>query len=601
MPSITATLRAHLRSLSTASLPSHVKDASPNDDTHTTDIRSAWQHLYTSHFHPSPAPSLSSAAPPSAVPIPRFYFGPACPPSPSSSSAPTSPSPSSVTSAFHSAALHLHLTHLSATLLDDSDLTSLYLALHPPHPPFAPQSPRSPSPSSPSPPSPLPSTSLSFSSSLLCPSPLLFPLDAPLTYPIYASLLPLLPPPKRALLSPLLYASLPSPPPSPTSPPSCPTPRTLLLSLLYLTHLTPLHLALLSYSSTPPHTHLTEEDLTHLIADHLSQPPTLTSPPIDPTFLPYYVFSVVRKVWFFHARGKARVSVQQLSHSAIMHEWEWRRRGEVDPLSHPPTPTPPNPLTAQEGLAQLRTALAQASAAASAAGELIVGAPSLSSALSSCTDPGRVSATAPRPCWFSLLHAQAVYSLYLSLDRDQNGMLSRAELGLFHGGSFTSALMDALYATLPLYPSQGGQGGVEGEGGVGEEVQGELEMDYKGFLDFVLALEYPQTAPALAYFFALLDVKGVGYLDRGVLAYWFRHVRARLQELGHEGVPTCDVLCDEVLDMVSPLAVQGRITLAELQRSRCGHTVVSILTDVNGFWRYDHRETLMAQQQQQQH
>ncbi len=37
----------------------------------------------------------------------------------------------------------------------------------------------------------------------------------------------------------------------------------------------------------------------------------------------------------------------------------------------------------------------------------------------------------------------------------------------------------------------------------------------------------------------------------------------------------------------------GRITLQDLVASRCGHTVVSMLIDVNGFLRYDNRETLI--------
>ena len=44
--------------------------------------------------------------------------------------------------------------------------------------------------------------------------------------------------------------------------------------------------------------------------------------------------------------------------------------------------------------------------------------------------------------------------------------------------------------------------------------------------------------------------------------------------------------------MVCP-AVSGRITLADLISSKCGHTVISILIDVNGFWKYDNRENLM--------
>jgi serine/threonine-protein phosphatase 2A regulatory subunit B'' len=44
--------------------------------------------------------------------------------------------------------------------------------------------------------------------------------------------------------------------------------------------------------------------------------------------------------------------------------------------------------------------------------------------------------------------------------------------------------------------------------------------------------------------------------------------------------------------MVSP-TTPGRITLADLISSKCGHTVISILIDVNGFWKYDNRENLM--------
>jgi len=44
--------------------------------------------------------------------------------------------------------------------------------------------------------------------------------------------------------------------------------------------------------------------------------------------------------------------------------------------------------------------------------------------------------------------------------------------------------------------------------------------------------------------------------------------------------------------MVSP-ATPGRITLNDLISSKCGHTVISILIDVNGFWKYDNRENLM--------
>ena len=34
------------------------------------------------------------------------------------------------------------------------------------------------------------------------------------------------------------------------------------------------------------------------------------------------------------------------------------------------------------------------------------------------------------------------------------------------------------------------------------------------------------------------------------------------------------------------------ITFADLMRSGAGHTVVSMLVDVHGFWTYDNRESL---------
>lgn len=48
---------------------------------------------------------------------------------------------------------------------------------------------------------------------------------------------------------------------------------------------------------------------------------------------------------------------------------------------------------------------------------------------------------------------------------------------------------------------------------------------------------------------------------------------------------------DEIFDMVKP-ADPTFITLADLLLSGAGHTVVSMLVDINGFWTYDNRESL---------
>jgi len=47
-------------------------------------------------------------------------------------------------------------------------------------------------------------------------------------------------------------------------------------------------------------------------------------------------------------------------------------------------------------------------------------------------------------------------------------------------------------------------------------------MDYKTYLDFVLALENRQEPQSLHYLFKILDVNNQGYLDTFCLNYFFR-------------------------------------------------------------------------------
>jgi serine/threonine-protein phosphatase 2A regulatory subunit B'' len=49
---------------------------------------------------------------------------------------------------------------------------------------------------------------------------------------------------------------------------------------------------------------------------------------------------------------------------------------------------------------------------------------------------------------------------------------------------------------------------------------------------------------------------------------------------------------DEIFDMITP-EDPHKITLNDIKRSKVGGTLFSILTDVNAFWAYDNRESLM--------
>jgi len=166
--------------------------------------------------------------------------------------------------------------------------------------------------------------------------------------------------------------------------------------------------------------------------------------------------------------------------------------------------------------------------------------------------------------WFSQQTALAVYGEYLQLDADQNGMLCPAELGLYGGGGLTAPFIDNLFQECQTYDG---------------------EIDYKTYLDFVLASWYKKTAESLAYFFRLLDVQRTGALTAFEINFFFRAVVSGSREAGQEPVVLEDVR-DEIFDMVKP-ADALRITLDDLMACKVGDTVVSMLTDVHGFWAYD--------------
>jgi len=185
---------------------------------------------------------------------------------------------------------------------------------------------------------------------------------------------------------------------------------------------------------------------------------------------------------------------------------------------------------------------------------------------------------------------------YLELDADQNGMLSRSEL--------------LQYGSTKSFQQQEGMGG--GVGGDGTPQQPmrltrafidrvfqecrtfppDGEIDFKSFLDFTTAMECRSAPQALRYFFRLLDVQKVGYLNIFTINYFFREIAQLMRDNGHEVVKIEDVK-DEIFDMVKPQHPL-HITLDDLLKCNVGHTVVSMLVDINGFWAVDQHESSVA-------
>jgi Ca2+-binding EF-hand superfamily protein len=205
--------------------------------------------------------------------------------------------------------------------------------------------------------------------------------------------------------------------------------------------------------------------------------------------------------------------------------------------------------------------------------------------------------------WFSAATAIRVYSQYLDLDQDQNGLLSPLELSRACNGTLSDAFIHRLFQASNTY------------GG---------EMDFKAYLDFVLATEYRRTPAAMRYTFRALDTKGLGYLSLQDIRFFFSDVSSKMVAAGHESVDAANV-SDEIVDMVkrgsgntkgsSSAGHRGGgsrhhghhhhhyeealIHLDDLLKCGVGHTVLQILTDAAGFWQYDNREWLVQQQQQQ--
>lgn len=172
--------------------------------------------------------------------------------------------------------------------------------------------------------------------------------------------------------------------------------------------------------------------------------------------------------------------------------------------------------------------------------------------------------------WFSAHSALRVYGQYLNLDVDHNGMLSKEELAKYGTGTLTGVFLDRVFQECLTYDG---------------------EMDYKTYLDFVLALENRKEPQSLQYIFRLLDIQNKGHLNVFDLNFFFRAIQEQMKMHSTEPVSFDDIR-NEIFDMVKP-ADPLRITLQDLIRSGQGDTIIGILIDLNTFWAYENREVVI--------
>eukprot|EP00823_Brevimastigomonas_motovehiculus_P009181 TRINITY_DN8845_c0_g1_i1.p1 TRINITY_DN8845_c0_g1~~TRINITY_DN8845_c0_g1_i1.p1 ORF type:complete len:482 (+),score=107.63 TRINITY_DN8845_c0_g1_i1:19-1464(+) len=296
---------------------------------------------------------------------------------------------------------------------------------------------------------------------------------------------------------------------------------------------------------------LREQDLENYVYEQIPSLPQLQGLEFD--FYPYYVFTAVRKfIFFLDPTRKGKVKITDLMSSPILREFNMLRRA---------TNTSSN--------SSLPSSFSSHTSSTSSN--------HMSNASSSTLSSSSSSSSSNVKNWFSAKSALEIYAAYLALDVDHNGMLSKREFMHYNNGSLSSVFVDRLFQEYRMYESPD---------------TGEMEMDYKTFLDFALAMENKNSPEALHYFWKIFDLQHVGYITVFTLNYFFRAIVQKMSETYGHDVEIADVVSNEIFDMVKPTEAH-KITLQDLIRARVGGTVVSILSDVNAFWKYDNREVLV--------
>lgn len=284
--------------------------------------------------------------------------------------------------------------------------------------------------------------------------------------------------------------------------------------------------------------YLTEADLEIFVGDQIEMIPSLNR--IDEQFHPYYVYHAVRKFIFTlnpDDNVRKQIPITKILCSAAFQEFnEFRFSSQINENDKSNDSSEITEFSQE--LMQKQVDLAKSN-------------------------------------WFSCENALRVYKMYLELDCDHNGTLSQKEMLQYNGSSLSNLCIQRIFQYKKTW---------------------DQEMDYKGFLNFVLAVECKQYISSLYYWWDILDLDECGYLTPLTLHTLFRSVQKKMGIFGIDPINIEDVI-SEIFDMVHPKEM-NKITKQDLIDSKMYRTVIDILTDVKGFWEYDNRESMVAEQSQ---
>ena len=168
--------------------------------------------------------------------------------------------------------------------------------------------------------------------------------------------------------------------------------------------------------------------------------------------------------------------------------------------------------------------------------------------------------------WFSLINFWKIYKKYVELDKDKNGMLSKEEL-IKYGPGLTSIFIDRIFEEYQRYDNA---------------------IDFKQFIDFVLAMENKKDPASIQYIWRALDVYHNNKVDTFIINMFYRGVIKKLINR-EKGEYRIDDIKDEIWDMIGPKNPHY-ITLQDVLKSSYSDIVLSLLIDAKAFYQHDQKE-----------
>ncbi|KAK7200289.1 hypothetical protein NESM_000081700 [Novymonas esmeraldas] len=184
--------------------------------------------------------------------------------------------------------------------------------------------------------------------------------------------------------------------------------------------------------------------------------------------------------------------------------------------------------------------------------------------------------------WFGAVVTQQLYNKFVLLDTRNKGTLNVESLRGYKKGLPTvlddglppdtsplcSLFIDRYFETNTLMTRS--------------------ELDYRKFVDFVIAVELLPQCSRPHFFWTILDVEGAGVLTPMVVNQFFRETHAKLVAAGLDA-PSRETVVQEVFDLIEK-AEPLRITRDEFMRSPRAGLFVALLIDCLSFWTYENRE-----------